>query len=73
MKVYKIVNPLTGTEKSFETLEQAKKVVENYYYKDFEKKISKETVEKVLKRYLLSKNRADLNYEMYYYNKARRL
>ena len=37
MKAYKIVNPITGTEKSFETLEQAKKIVENYYYKDFNK------------------------------------
>lgn len=37
MKAYKIVNPLTGTEKSFETLEQAKKAVENHYYKDFDK------------------------------------
>lgn len=40
---------------------------------DFEKEFSKETVEKALKRYLLSKSRADLNYEMYWYNKVRRL
>ena len=40
---------------------------------DFEKEFSKEIVEKALKRYLLSKSRADLNYEMYWYNKARRL